>query len=313
MTGEVRAIAPLYTDLIYSGFEELPGPGEEVYTKAFDLQLGGGAAAIPVMLSRTGVPARLGTFLGDDAISRLAISLLEENGLKQYENLYRGVGRPVVVSSVFSYGGDRSFLSFGDEITQADLTDAACYDFLEGAAIAFAPQGRPEVVKRLHEDGTILLYDIGWTPGMQLSDYADILQYVDYFTPNEKEARQLTGEEKLEDALQKLGEAVKTPVVKCGAKGCIALHKGEILRVPAVDCFTPVDFTGAGDNFMAGLLYGVYQGWPLVRCLQMGNVFGGYSTTQLGCYKAGLTLPQAMDFLRYYGTAVEKPGLEVFR
>lgn len=313
MTGEVRAIAPLYTDLIYSGFDALPGPGEEVYTKAFDLQLGGGAAAIPVTLSRMGVPARLGTFLANDAVSRLAVSLLKENGLRQYENLYRGAGRPVVISSVFSYGGDRSFLSFGDEVTQADLTDAACYDFLKGAAIAFAPQGRPEVVKKLHTDGTILLYDIGWTPGMQLSDYADILQYVDYFTPNEKEARQLTGEEKLEDALRKLGEAVKTPVVKCGAAGCVALDAGEILQAPAIDLFQPVDFTGAGDNFMAGVLYGVYQGWPLVRCLQMGNVFGGYSTTQMGCYKAGLTLPQAMDFLRYYGTAVEKRGQEVFR
>ena len=163
MRGEVRAIAPLYTDLIYSGFDALPELGEEVYTRAFDLQLGGGAAAIPIMLSRMGLAARLGTFLGSDAISRLAASLLEENGLKQYENLYRGEGRPVVVSTVFSYGGDRSFLSFGDEITQADLADESCYAFLKGAAIAFAPQGRPEVVKKLHADGTVLLYDIGWT------------------------------------------------------------------------------------------------------------------------------------------------------
>lgn len=300
MTGEVRAIAPLYTDLIYSGFEALPEPGEEVYAQAFDLQLGGGAAAIPILLSRMGVPARLGTFLGRDPISRLAASLLRENGLERYENLYWGEGRPVVVSTVFSYGGDRSFLSFGDAITQADLTDEACYAFLKGAAIAFAPAGRPEVVKKLHEDGTVLLYDIGWTPGMKLADYTDTLRNVDFFTPNEKEARQLTGEGRLEDALRKLGEAVKTPVVKCGAAGCIALHKGEILRAPAVDRFTPVDFTGAGDNFMAGVLYGVYQGWPLLRCLQMGNVFGGYSTTQTGCYKAGLTLSQAMEFLRYY-------------
>lgn len=55
MRGEVRAIAPLYTDLIYSGFDALPELGEEVYTKAFDLQLGGGAAAIPIMLSRMGL------------------------------------------------------------------------------------------------------------------------------------------------------------------------------------------------------------------------------------------------------------------
>lgn len=302
MKGEVRAIAPLYVDLIYSGFDALPEPGEEVYARSLDIQLGGGAAAIPVTLTRMGLPARLGTFLGEDRISRLAAGLLEEYGLKQYENLYRGVGRPVVASTVFSYGGDRSFLSFGDEITQSDLTDEACYAFLQGAAIAFAPQGRPEVARRLHEGGTTLLYDIGWTSGMKLSDYTDILQCVDFFTPNEKEARQLTGEERLEDALRKLGEAVKIPVIKCGAEGCLTLYEGEILRVPAVSLFTAVDVTGAGDNFMAGLLYGVYRGWSLMRCLQMGNIFGGYSTTQPGCYKAGLTLTQAMQFLQYYET-----------
>lgn len=300
MRGEVRAIAPLYVDLIYSGFDALPQPGEEVYAQSFDLQLGGGAAAIPITLARMGVPSRLGSFLGEDTISRLAASLLEENGLTQYENLYRGTGRPVVVSTVFSYGGDRSFLSFGDAVMQTDLTDAACYQFLKGAAIAFAPQGRPEVVKRLHADGTILLYDIGWSPGMRLADYADILQFVDFFTPNDKEARQLTGEETLEGALRRLGEVVKTPVIKCGAAGCIALEGHQMVRVPAVDRLKPVEFTGAGDNFMAGLLYGVYQGWPLIRCLQMGNVFGGYSTTQPGCYRAGLTLSQAMGYLRDY-------------
>ena len=93
---------------------------------------------------------------------------------------------------------------------------------------------------------------------------------------------------------------MKTPIIKCGAAGCIAFDGEKILRVPAMARFTPVDFTGAGDNFMAGVLYGVYQGWLLVRCLQMGNVFGGYSTTQPGCYKAGLTLAQAMDYLRDY-------------
>ena len=66
MRGEVRAIAPLYTDLIYSGFDALPELGEEVYTRAFDLQLGGGAAAIPIMLSRMGLPALLLEWLRED-------------------------------------------------------------------------------------------------------------------------------------------------------------------------------------------------------------------------------------------------------
>ena len=65
---------------------------------------------------------------------------------------------------------------------------------------------------------------------------------LNFFTPNEKEARQLTGEETLEDALRKLGEAVKTPIIKCGAAGCIALDGEKVLRVPAVDRFIPGGF-----------------------------------------------------------------------
>ncbi len=62
MRGEVRTIAPLYTDLIYSGFDALPELGEEVYTRAFDLQLGGGAAGNPYHALPHGAPGPAGHF-----------------------------------------------------------------------------------------------------------------------------------------------------------------------------------------------------------------------------------------------------------
>lgn len=284
----IKVIASLNVDLIYSDFGALPQLGEEIFSNSFSLQLGGGPVVMPVVLSRMGIPCKLGTFLGSDALSFLAKQLLEDEGCKDYKNLYNGDESPVVVTSVFSFPKDRSFLSHigVDALKLLDEHDE--YEFLKGAKIAFAPQNE-NAVKRLHEDGTTLVYDVGWTPGMKLSDYEHILKYVDFFTPNDKEALQLTDTDNCAAALRALGEVVKTPIIKLGEQGCLALVNGRPLLVPAVEGLKVKDTTGAGDNFLTGLVYGIYNGCDLETCMKYANVFGGYSTTEQGCYKAHIT------------------------
>jgi sugar/nucleoside kinase (ribokinase family) len=43
-----------------------------------------------------------------------------------------------------------------------------------------------------------------------------------------------------------------------------------------------IDGTGAGDAFVAGLLYGLLEGWPLPRAARFGNVLGALVTAGLG-------------------------------
>lgn len=284
----IKAIAAMNVDLIYSDFGALPQLGEEVYSNSFSLQLGGGPVVLPVTLSRMGIPCELGTFFADDTLSKLAKQLLEDEGFKDYKNLYKGEKSPVVVTSVFSFPKDRSFLSHVDVEPLKFLDEQVEYEFLKGAKIAFAPQNE-NAARQLHEDGTVLVYDVGWTDGMKISDYEKILKYVDYFTPNDKEALQLTDTDNCAAALRALGEVVKTPIIKLGEQGCLALVNGRPLFVPAVEGLKVKDTTGAGDNFLAGFVYGVYNGCDLETCMKYGNVFGGYSTTEEGCYKARIT------------------------
>jgi sugar/nucleoside kinase (ribokinase family) len=57
-------------------------------------------------------------------------------------------------------------------------------------------------------------------------------------------------------------------------------HDPELL--PSFPCPNPVDSTGAGDAFRAGMLYGLQQGWALGACLSFASASGALSCTRLG-------------------------------
>ena len=56
-------------DLIYSGLDRLPALGEEVYSKGFEIHLGGGIPGESVILSKLGIPTKAVTWLGDGVFS----------------------------------------------------------------------------------------------------------------------------------------------------------------------------------------------------------------------------------------------------
>ena len=85
----IAVFARLNVDFIYSHIERLPEPGEEIFSRGFEIQLGGGAAVIPILLSQFGIKTKLGTFLSDDMQSYIARMLLEKLGFQDYVNFHR--------------------------------------------------------------------------------------------------------------------------------------------------------------------------------------------------------------------------------
>ena len=61
-----------------------------------------------------------------------------------------------------------------------------------------------------------------------------------------------------------------------------------------------VDGTGAGDAFVAGLLHGVLDEWPLERSARFANAAGALATTAVG----------AADGVRRLGETLALAGLE---
>ena len=96
----------------------------------------------------------------------------------------------------------------------------------------------------------------------------------------------------MEEGIEQLNSyLVPIILVTVGENGTYAVLNGEVIHVPT-EKVVPVDTTGAGDAFMAGVLRDVhYNGLPtteeeLVRCVSFGNKLGALAATKAGALTA---------------------------
>ena len=300
----VAAISPITIDFLYSGLSRMPNLGEEIFGKEFDMQIGGGPTAMLITLNKLGLPVELGTFLGGDHLSRLAASLLDMHQVN-FTNFYHGTKNPVVVTSIASFPEDRSFLTYNPGIDEKFCSSKDVYDLLKGAKVCFGVKGHHDILKRLKEEGTKIVYDVGWQDDLHIDQVKDILESISIFTPNDKEALKMTGTKNVYEALKVLDQYVECAIITMGREGCITKVEDSIIHIPSIKEFEAVDTTGAGDNFLAGVMYGLYKERSIEDCMKIGNIVGGLSTTALGCCKADISLEKMKDYYnRYYGTWV---------
>ena len=290
-------------DLLYKGFERLPKLGEELYCDEFSLQLGGGLPATLINLGRLGVSARIATELGQDMFSEFAKSKFRENGVEPV-NLYDGDKIPLNITSAIILPADRTFFTYGKgSIDPSESAKEAFYRMATGAKVVLMhPGGFLPVYRRLKAEGTKLVLDTGWDEELSFSKYGEYLELADYYTPNRKEAMQITGTTSPEAAAERLRVYFGNVVVKVDKDGCIGMDGGEMFFVPSIDEFQNVDSTGAGDAFLAGFVYGLMHDCPLKQCIAYGNITGGKSVTAVGALSAYVTEPELQAYYeKYYG------------
>ena len=124
-----------------------------------------------------------------------------------------------------------------------------------------------------------------------------MLKHFAFVFPNEQEARAMTGEKSVEKAARALSRWTKTPVVKLGKDGSLAVHDGKLMRLKSLRV-RAVDATGAGDAFNGGFLHAHLSGWPLEQCLQAGNVCGALAITGPGGSCAIPSLRKLKELMR---------------
>ena len=274
-------------DLLYQNMPKIPDVGEEVYTDSFSLQLGGGLPATLLNLGRLGVPAKIATELGDDLFSRFALQQFQKNNVVPM-NLYHGDGIPVNITSAVILKNDRSFITYGKNSMEPDAeAKEAFYRMAKGARICLmSPGGFTDVYRRLKEEGTILVLDMGWDDALSFERFKEEFALADYYTPNRKEALRLTGCDNILDAAKVLQKHFRQVIVKADSEGCLGIDEDGAFFVDSVEEFCHVDSTGAGDAFLAGLCYGLFHGRSLRDSIMFGNITGGKAVTQAGALAA---------------------------
>ena len=294
MKNQIVSMGKICIDLIYSDVERVPKMGEEVFSKGFTITLGGGPPATLTTLHRLGIPVKLGTFLGKGQFSKMAQKKLKDYGVN-YINMYKGDElEPLIITSVISSGTDRSFVSYqpghpsSSEMEPFYATEGQVYELYKGSRIAYITLGYDDVWKRLKKEGSILVMDAAWDDEMHIDWYKNAFPYIDYFTPNEKEAPKLTNTNSPEEALNVLAEYIPNPIVKLSKNGCIIKEDGKTVHIKASHHFDSVDATGAGDAFLAGLMYGIFKGYSTRESVILGNITGGNCVTEIGCLTADI-------------------------
>ena len=98
-------------DIIFGNAHRMPKLGEEVYSESCSKQLGGGAVATLIQLSRLGVPVKLATYIGEGPLSRYLVKELEKDKIEYTNMLSTDEEDPVTLSCVVSCRQDRGIVS----------------------------------------------------------------------------------------------------------------------------------------------------------------------------------------------------------
>lgn len=272
-------------DIIFGGAERIPNLGEELYSSSCSKQLGGGAVATLIQLSRLLVPVKLATYIGEGSLSRFLLKELKKNSVSYTNFLSTKEEDPVTLSCIVSCKEDRGIISYKPKEEAFFVENEKVYEFYKSSSVVYLSLEQKDFCKPLKEAGCVIVLDSAWNDELSLKWYDDVFPYVDYFIPNSMEAMKITGTDTPEQALEELALHLKNPIVKNGNAGCIYKDKTKTCTILPTSV-THVDSTGAGDAFAAGFMYGLYHGYGLPDCIRFGNVTGGNAVTQIGCLSA---------------------------
>jgi sugar/nucleoside kinase (ribokinase family) len=144
---------------------------------------------------------------------------------------------------------------------------------------------------------------------------APVLPEVDFFFANDFEAEKTTG-----IPLRQGGSIVPAAVemaalqlVQAGVRSWVVIHFPEAvyacdaqghgrwqpsLRVPPAGI---AGAAGAGDALVAGVLYGVHEGWPMTACLRLGVCEAAASLSHPSCSAGILPVKECLALARRFG------------
>ncbi len=285
---DVITVGDVFVDIVLSGFAAMPKLGEEVECERLQYEAGGGAAITACGLAKLGCKTAMLAVVGnsDSAWFR---GRLEDCGV-DVSHLVLHSSEPTATTVSVSTNIDRAFFTYrGANKRLAELwADGALRQTMQQArhvhlASAIAPETLLELAHELHDAGTTISIDVGWSEVWLCDEQTwRALKAVDLFFPNEREAEAMTRQSEPEGMLQTFATAgLQTVALKLGAKGSALLHEGKFYFA-APHNVAPVDTTGAGDCFDAGFLFAWLDGKAPAECLRIANLCGALSTRSLG-------------------------------
>jgi len=294
---ELLCIGTAIVDCIIKGFDPNPVSATGYAASSCSLNAGGEAVNEAMAASKLGAKTGILCHMGRDAAGDMLTSALEKSGACSESIVFSDEHATPVTTMFVNPDGTRKSITNGahrynfrpDRYTELIASAKA----ISLGSLFRAPFDSPEIIHsvvKAASDAGVRVYADTKLPNfarLSLEDIKDSLPYVDCIFPNEDEAKYYTGKtqpEEMADVL--LGYGVKSVVIKLGAKGCFFKNAEESYLFPACN-ITPVDATGAGDNFIAAFICEKLRGESNYSALRFANAVGAICTTAVGA-SAGL-------------------------
>lgn len=301
---DILVAGEINPDLILSG-DVVPAFNQtEKLTDSAVLTIGSSSAIFACGAARLGLKVAFVGVCGGDLFGRFMLEELQKRKVDVSHVIVRQEGQ-TGLSVILNHGTDRAILTHlgliaalrAIDIPEALLQEArhlhvASYFLQTGLQLDL-----PNLFRRARSFGLTTSLDTNYDPSESWVGFDELLSVTNVFLPNEKEARSLSGEEKIDAAADILGRKVETLAIKLGSEGALGIRNSEKVQVTSI-AVNLIDTVGAGDSFDAGFLYGYLNGWSLEKSLQLGCVCGGLSTQRAGGTDGQPTLDEALTFLR---------------
>lgn len=282
----------------------LPRPGETIRGHGFAIKPGGKGANQAVGCGRLGLKTYMVGRLGRD-FAEFLLSNFRSNGVYTdyvYVDEEANTGVAFILLSdegenmiAFDPGADYRLTP--DDVRRAE--DAISRSTVLLTQLEVPLETVEAALSLAKEKGVTTI--LNPAPARELPH--SILELADIVTPNRVEASMLTGVEvrdaktAAEAGRRLLSMGAGSAVITMGGEGAVVVTGEEAYLVPAVRV-TPVDTTGAGDAFNAGLAFGLVQGLPLVEAVKLGNMTAAIKVTKFGAQEGLPWREELEEFLK---------------
>ncbi|HBH7064786.1 TPA: aminoimidazole riboside kinase [Enterobacter cloacae] len=267
------------------------------------LQCPGGAPAnVAVGIARLGGQSAFIGRVGDDPFGRFMYKTLADERVDVRQMRLDQAHRTSTVVVDLDDHGERSFTfmvrpSADLFLEPDDLPSFSAGEWLHVCSIALSAEPSRsatfQAMEAIREAGGYVSFDPNIRPDLWPDENAlrrcleQALQSADVVKLSVEELAFLTENEQVNAGLEALMQRcpARLVLVTQGKEGVIAWHEGSVKRYPAtpVQC---VDTTGAGDAFVAGLLYGLAAGQDLTPVIALAQRCGALATTAKGAMTA---------------------------
>jgi ribokinase len=223
---------------------------------ARDIAIGGGGSAsnTAVWLSRKGVKVRMLGWVGDDLLGAFALADLRANGVETDGVKILPAASPVAVC--LAPPGDNRIIT--SPVVDAPWTPYDVADFIESAAFTHTTVSDTRFLShaRSLRQGSRAALSLELN-GRYDPAFATAVDYI--FTNRDELARALATDDPVAVVAQRHKEDAAVWFVTCGEQGVKVVVAGAVERI-ATTPVDPVDRTGGGDAFNAGVIAALLSG-----------------------------------------------------